>query len=169
MMYLGFRRNKVLVWTENTTFTARNCGKVMFSQACVIPSVHGLGCSALGRGMVSASRGACLPKGVCIQGRRGSASRKGCLSIQGRVVVCIQEGGSSSRNGGMHPGRGVCIQRGVGQTPQLDSRCPRGCVWTDVGSVQEGCVQEVHTRRPRGRHTPSGPRGRTSPPPSPTP
>ena len=58
----------ILVTTCNSS-----CGKVMFSQACVIPSVH----RGAGLGGVCI-QGVCLRRvGVCIQGcvsRRGSAS-----------------------------------------------------------------------------------------------
>ena len=53
------------------------CGKVMFSQACIIPSVYGGGggggrhawqkavCVAKGVGMAKWGGGACVVKGVC--------------------------------------------------------------------------------------------------------
>ena len=48
-------------------------GKVIFSQSCVIPSVHGVGGGGLHPSRGSASRGLCLPTGVrvCIQGMLG--------------------------------------------------------------------------------------------------
>ena len=77
-------------------FTARNisCGKVMFSQACVILSVHGGGLH-LGRvcpgGLASGGSawgvqhpGGSTSRGVCILGGlhpRGSASRGFCLGF----------------------------------------------------------------------------------------
>ena len=85
--------------------TAHNsrCGKVTFSQACVIPSVHreGVGIPACITGHMtkgSASRGVLHPRGVCIQ--EGFASKRG---LHPGVEVCI--GG-----GGLHP-------EGVGRTP----------------------------------------------------
>ena len=96
--------------------TARNssCGKVIFSQACVIPSVHGeggvypsmqWGCvsqHAMGHGVsaqrVSAQR-RCLPRGVSAQGV--------CLPRGVSAMGCVCHGGVSaegvSAQGRHHP------------------------------------------------------------------
>ena len=116
---------------KTMVITARNSsrGKVLFSQACVIPSVHRRGGVCLRRGLhpggsmpmgglhpggggvriqrgESASRGVCLG-GVCLW---RSAYRGVCLGeIASRGWgVCIQEAG------GLHPEDG-----GVGQTPPI--------------------------------------------------
>ena len=55
-------------------FTSRNssCGKVMFSQACIIPSVHGVGLAKGGGTCVA--KGSCVVKGGC---GKGGASMAG--------------------------------------------------------------------------------------------
>ena len=85
--------------------------KVIFSQACVIPPVHGEG----GGDWVPSMHHRSHDHGVCIQG--GSASRgspSGGLHLEGSASrrVCIQ--GFCIREGGLHPegsaSRRVCIQ-----------------------------------------------------------
>ena len=84
--------------------TARNssCGKVIFSQACVIPSVHGEGgvYPSMQWGTGCLPRG-CLPRGgVCL----GVCLPRGCLPWGGVFPgVCLPWGVSAM---------GVCLPRG---------------------------------------------------------
>ena len=85
----------------NIIFTARNskCGKVMFSQAYVIPSAH--------RGGGVLPRGEGLPRGVRIQG--GSASG-GLHRGGGSPLPQSETMGYGQRVGGTHPtGMHSCV------------------------------------------------------------
>ena len=141
----------------------------MFSQACVIPSVHGFGGGGLPRGGLHWGGGWFLhPGGSVYPGgsASGGSASKGEGGMHPGRGVCIQgRRWYASRKGGPHPGRGVYIQEG-----RSASRRGLGRPANWILGVQEvcrtegckgGCVQEVHTPRPRGRHPPSGPRGRT--------
>ena len=114
------------------SFTARNssCGKVMFSQVCVIPSVRGEGV-CIQWGLPGGS--AC---GVCLGGSasRGSAYIKGGLHPTGVCLKGLHPGGwadppvldttgYSQRVGGTHPTGMHSCKRNKLKINLLDINC----------------------------------------------
>ena len=129
MMYLGFLRKSPGLDRKHDFYLPQLREGNVFTSMChsFCPQVGGRG-SASGRSAWGGSciQGVCLPRGVCIRG------------------VCIQEGGSTSRKGGLHPEGGLDRP-----PPQLDTGCPRGV----SGGVQGVCPGGAHPQTQRQTHT----------------
>ena len=133
--------------------TARNssCGKVIFSQACVIPSVHGGGGGGVA-GVYPSMQWGRLPQhamGVCIpacNGARGVCPEGVCpgeVSAQG----CVCPGGCLPW-GCVFPG--VCLPRGVSA---MGVCLPRGCLPSPGTNIPSETATEAGGTHPTEMHS----------------